>query len=169
MPLYVSESNPRALDDAFVDAYPALGLKTTANSGAFWGDGDLRAEALDYDRVFFAVESKARFRGPQSSKLTPTPAEWDKAMGTDTTPGQLKKFAPGAVRLFLIYARPLRAFSVSIPLRDRDELAGHSSALKEALDRGAVKTLRRGAIEYAYYTESQWDAVYDALLQHQPL
>lgn len=158
--LQVTENNPRALDDQFAEEYPALGLKTTSNSGAFWGDGDLRASAVDYSRMLFAVESKARFRGPQCRKLTPMPFEWDKAMGTATTSGQLRRFTPDVTRLFLVYSKPLRTFAVCIPFKDAEQLAGYSEEMRCCVEAGVRGSRRRGEIAYWFYDEPAWDALY---------
>jgi len=150
MSIHVTESDPRSLDAQFIEAYPALLLKETANSGAFWGDGDMRPtdKSLD-DRESFAVESKARFRGRLSKSLRPTSPEWRKAMS------QLKKFDNTATRLFLVYASKLKTFGVTIPKRDLKRLVG--TDLMKELEKEEVQVDNEDAY---FFTEAQWDVLY---------
>lgn len=151
--LFVTEDNPRLLDEQFVDEYPALGLRSTANSGAFHGDGDLRAEAVDYNRILFALESKARF-SEKHKHCRPYAGEWVKAME------QLTKFHGQVTRLFLVFNAILSEWSISIPAQDAARLEAYGFTIG-----GTHKTLRprTGIIRYRYLSESQWNTLYEQI------
>ncbi|RMH18207.1 MAG: hypothetical protein D6698_07435 [Gammaproteobacteria bacterium] len=108
---HVSERNPRVIDRQFAEAFPALDLKATANSGSFHGDGDLRPRSVRYDRLTFAMESKCRFSSSRKH-CRPTSAEWAKAIS------QLSKFDRTAIKLFLVYNAPMKTWSVNLSLAD---------------------------------------------------
>lgn len=161
MPIHVTSKNPRDLDKQFIEEYPKLALRETANSGAFWGDGDMRPEAVRYDKICFAVESKARFRGANATKSTPDLKEWTKAMT------QLRNFAPNTTRLFLVYLATKKTFTISIPKRDAMQLVSHCPEIGEILERAELKTFVNDTnIEYFHMDEFLWDEMYKALVDY---
>jgi hypothetical protein len=154
---FVTEDDPHALDDQFVDMFDALGLKTTSNSGAYHGDGDLRSQAVHADRLTFALESKARFSSSYKN-CKPRAGEWVKAMK------QLKKFDRSAIRLFLVYRAETGDWAVSIP---RDDVSRLES---EGIDvGGAAKHVRRKTRDgwqkhhYRLLNMGDWLELYSAL------
>lgn len=143
--MYVPTSDPERLESAFVERYPALLLTTTSNSGAFWGDGDARTDAIRHDTLQFAMEGKYRSANPKHN--WPTPAEWRKAKD------QLRVRSNEAVRLFAVYRKGGRKqqkrLQISIPVKD---LVSSIYYLSEAIDipidfRMSDKTMLRHAAE----------------------
>lgn len=108
--MYIPASDPERLEEAFVERYPALLLTTTSNSGAFWGDGDARTDAIRHDTLQFAMEGKYRSAAPKHN--WPTPAEWRKAKD------QLRVRSNEAVRLFVVYRKQTQTLQISVPVRD---------------------------------------------------
>jgi hypothetical protein len=158
---HVTAEDPRILDEQFALVYPALELVTTLNSGAYHGDGDLRARATDYSKVQFAVESKARF-SESYRDCKPKPDEWEKAMGTSDRAkrGQLRMRNAGAIRLFLVYNARLRDFAVSMPQEDAKQLAAYGVAAPGKLE----KMKRKGqTIYYVHYNRTAWNALYERI------
>lgn len=156
---------PRAgyrFEDAFVAAHPALRLRTTSGSGSVHGDGDARAGHVDHDAVQFALEGKVR-ESPKKTTCRPTPAEWVKAMGdptrgpgTDDWRGQLRKYAPRAVRLFAVYNCNTHTYEVWMPEEDGAVLDPYTGPV---VGERVVVRPRRGParpavrMEYAFWAD----------------
>lgn len=124
--MYIPQSDPERLEEAFVERYPALNLVTTSNSGAFWGDGDARTDAIRHDEMQFAVEGKYRSASPKHN--WPTPAEWRKAKD------QLRVRSSEAIRLFVVYRKQANDFQVSIPETDLVTSIYYLNEVKDIVD-----------------------------------
>lgn len=146
----IQESNPRAIDEQFADKYPALNLIPTSNSGAFWGDGDLRSKTIDYDEVQFAVESKVRFTNKRKHNRA-TPAEWSKAMP------QLSIRNRHSIRLFLTYNNVTDSFTIGIPEKDARQLEGWGVALNCA-EQLILKT-KKEEFKLVLIQDFDWDTI----------
>lgn len=157
---------------AFVSAHPALRLRLSAGSGSVHGDGDGRPTHVDHGAVQFALEGKVRHAPPLSGRAQrrtrPTPAEWVKAMGdptrrpgSDDWRGQLRKYAPRAVRLFAVYNCAPDTYEVWVPEEDAAALEPHTGPLPG--QRVAVRP-RRGPARPAVRMEyGAWADAYHAV------
>lgn len=153
--IHVTPSNPRQFDDQFIDLHPALGLKKTSNSGAYWGDGDGRASAKN-PGMTFALESKVRLK---SHRLAPKAGEFAKAFGEDGTGGQLAKFDSTAIRLFAVYSVPAETYAIQIPENDLEKLEGWGVNV----NKGSNSYVRRDGtrLYYRHYPWLDWKDLYD--------
>lgn len=154
--IFVPPNDREAFEESFIEQHPALNLKATSNSGAYWGDGDARPDATRRDELTFAVEMKTR----KGDKLTPRSSEYAKAFGEDNTGGQLSKFDDQAVRMITIYSIEESAYSVSIPRPDMERLQNHVDSLPT---KEKYVTRRGRKLHYAYYKWLDWKDLYNQI------
>lgn len=162
--IFVPPNDREQFEESFIDQHPALGLKPTSNSGAYWGDGDARPQAVQENQMTFAVEMKTR----KSKKLTPRASEYAKAFGEDGTGGQLAKFDSRAFRLLAVYSLEKSTYAVSIPNSDAEPLMA-TLGLRDELDNTTVMSLgeernvrRNGQrLYYQFFDWMDWKSLYE--------
>lgn len=154
MRFHIPRNRPDLLDEQFIEYFPALGMRTTSNSGAFWGDGDLREQATDYSLLQFAVETKVRF-SERYKHCRPTAAELSKACD------QLRVRNRHAIRLVLVHNQVLGRYGVAIPEEDVNVLES------QGLIVGGTPRTTRGLhpVSYRYLSDTAWESLYDQIDQ----
>lgn len=150
---HVPRDNPRIIDDQFVQRYPALGMRTTSNSGAYWGDGDLCPVVTDYGIIQFAMESKVRYTNRKT--LLPSPQEYIKALD------QLRKRNAQAIRLFLVYTATYRRFGITLPEYDAKQLEAHGFVVEGESKK--IQPKGGDVLSVRFLDEGSWNKLYNQL------
>lgn len=155
--IFVPPNDREVFEEQFIELHPALNLKATSNSGAYWGDGDARPQARKQDSLTYAVEMKTR----QGRRLTPKPSEYTKALK------QLSKFDSDAIRIIAVYSLEKETYAASLPIEDWNRLTAKTSVEHDTAEKKLIRRRKGPNLPYRYLKWIDWKTVYKSISESQ--